>query len=117
MLICCQVDDLAIGCSDPDAVHDLVRTICKEDGIDLCNEGILNSFNGVDVDQTDRYIKVSCCESISCWRTTDGLLVGLMKPTQNRLSPLPPQPFAGRLEKRASVVTVYPISGRATTYA
>ena len=35
MLICRQVDDLAIGCSDPNAVHDLVRTICQEDGINL----------------------------------------------------------------------------------
>ena len=60
MLICRQVDDLAIGCSDINAVQDLVRTICQEDGIDRRDEGILNSFNGVDVDQTDRYIKVSC---------------------------------------------------------
>ena len=60
MLICRQVDDLAIGCSDPDAIRDLVATICREDGIDLRDEGILSSFNGVDVEQTDRYIKISC---------------------------------------------------------
>jgi hypothetical protein len=29
-------------------------------GIDLRDEGILDSFNGVDVAQTDRYVKVSC---------------------------------------------------------
>ncbi|KAI2491255.1 hypothetical protein MHU86_23307 [Fragilaria crotonensis] len=60
MLICRQVDDLAIGCSDPEAIRELVRTICREDGIDLRDEGVLTSFNGVDVDQTDKYIKVSC---------------------------------------------------------
>ena len=60
MLICRQVDDLAIGCADPDATRDLVTTICSEDGIDLRDEGILDSFNGVDVEQTDRYIKISC---------------------------------------------------------
>ena len=60
MLICRQVDDLAIGCVDPAAIRDLVRTICREDGIDLRDEGILNSFNGVDVEQTDKYIKISC---------------------------------------------------------
>jgi Reverse transcriptase (RNA-dependent DNA polymerase)/GAG-pre-integrase domain len=60
MLICRQVDDLAIGCADPAAVRDLVRTICDEDGIDLRDEGILSSFNGVDVEQTDRYVKISC---------------------------------------------------------
>jgi Reverse transcriptase (RNA-dependent DNA polymerase) len=60
MLICRQVDDLAIGCADTDAVRDLVSTICREDGIDLRDEGLLTSFNGVDVAQTDRYIKISC---------------------------------------------------------
>ena len=60
MLICCQVDDMAIGCADPELIRDLVRTICKDDGIDLRDEGVLTSFNGVDVEQTDRYVKVSC---------------------------------------------------------
>ncbi|KAI2496066.1 retrotransposon [Fragilaria crotonensis] len=60
MLICRQVDDLAIGCSNVDAIRLLVKTICTEDGIDLRDEGILSSFNGVDVEQSDRYIKISC---------------------------------------------------------
>jgi hypothetical protein len=60
MLICRQVDDLAIGCVDINAIKDLVRVICVEDGIDLRDEGVLKSFNGVDVNQTDRYIKITC---------------------------------------------------------
>ena len=60
MLICRQVDDLAIGCTDVAAIRDLVSTICSEDGIDLRDEGVLSSFNGVDVEQTDRYIRISC---------------------------------------------------------
>ena len=60
MLICRQVDDLAIGCVDIDAIQDLVRVICAEDSIDLRDEGILNSFNGVNVEQRDRYIKITC---------------------------------------------------------
>ncbi len=60
MLICRQVDDLAIGCVDTDAVQDLVRTICAEDGIDIRDKTILDSFNGVDVKQRDRYIKITC---------------------------------------------------------
>jgi hypothetical protein len=60
MLICRQVDHLANGCVDTDAVQDLVRTICAEDGIDLRDEGILDLFNGVDVEQRDRYIKITC---------------------------------------------------------
>ncbi|KAI2490163.1 hypothetical protein MHU86_24414 [Fragilaria crotonensis] len=54
MLICRQVDDMAIGCVDPEVIRDLVRTICLEDGIDLRDESVLDSFkNGVDVEQTD----------------------------------------------------------------
>jgi hypothetical protein len=60
MLICRQLDDLTIGCIDPNTICDLVKTICEEEGIDLRDKGILNSFNGVDVAQTDRYIKISC---------------------------------------------------------
>jgi hypothetical protein len=60
MLICHLVDDLAIGCVDTDAVKDVVCTICAEDGIDLRGEGILDSFNGVNVEQSDRYIKITC---------------------------------------------------------
>ena len=54
MLICRQVDDLAIGCVDINAIKELVRVICVEDGIDLRDEGVLKSLNGVDVDQTGR---------------------------------------------------------------
>ncbi len=53
MLICRQVNDLAIGCVDSDAIRDLVRVICSEDGINLRDEGVLDSFNGVDVEQRD----------------------------------------------------------------
>ena len=60
MLICRQVDDLAIGCVDSDAIRDLVHVICSEDGIDLRDEGVLDSFNGVDVEQRGRYIKITC---------------------------------------------------------
>ena len=61
MLICRQVDDLAIGCANTDAIRDLVHTtICMEDGIDLRDKGALSSFNGVDIEQTDRYLKITC---------------------------------------------------------
>jgi hypothetical protein len=39
MLICRQVDDLAIRCVDTDAIKDLVRAICAEDIINLCDKG------------------------------------------------------------------------------
>ena len=60
MLICRQVDDLAIGCADQETVRNIVTTICQDDGINLRDEGILTSFNGVDVEQSGRYTKNSC---------------------------------------------------------
>ncbi len=48
MLICRQVDNLAIGCVDINAIKDLVRVVCPKDSIDLRDEGVvLDSFNGV----------------------------------------------------------------------
>ena len=60
MLICQQVDSLAIGCMDTDAICDLVTTICHKVGIDLCDEVMLALFDGVDVEQPNRYIMVTC---------------------------------------------------------
>ena len=60
MLICRQVDDLAIGCANIEAVQSFVAAICTNNSVDLRDEGLLSSFNGVDVTQTDRYIKISC---------------------------------------------------------
>jgi hypothetical protein len=60
MLICRQDDNLAIGCVDLATVRDLVTSICTDDGIDLRDKGILTSFNGVDVAQSNRYTKILC---------------------------------------------------------
>jgi hypothetical protein len=60
MLISRQVDDLAIGCHNVDSIKKLVSVICSEDKIDLRDEGILDSFNGIDVHQTAAYINVTC---------------------------------------------------------
>lgn len=60
MLISRQVDDLAIGCRNTDSIRKLVAIICAEDKIDLRDEGILTSFNGVDVIQSRHYIQVTC---------------------------------------------------------
>lgn len=60
MLISRQVDDLAIGCHNVEAIKKLVTVICSEDKIDLRDEGVLNSFNGIDVHQTAEYISITC---------------------------------------------------------
>jgi hypothetical protein len=60
MLISRQVDDLAIGCRNVESIRKLVAVICAEDKIDLRDEGVLNSFNGVDIIQSRHYIQVTC---------------------------------------------------------
>lgn len=60
MLMCRQVDDFAIGCKDAAAVSSLINSVCTQDKVDLRHEGSLDSFNGVDVDQTREYVKVHC---------------------------------------------------------
>ena len=65
MLMCREVDDLAIGCADIGAVQDLVRVICSEDGIDLRDEGILESFIGVDIKHASLTTLINClCTSV-----------------------------------------------------
>lgn len=60
MLISRQVDDLAIGCTNTESIRKLVAIICSEDKIDLRDEGMLESFNGIDVQQTQQYIQITC---------------------------------------------------------
>jgi hypothetical protein len=63
VLVCRQVDDLAVACSDPAVAQGLIDDIGKE--VDLVSQGILSSFNGVDVDQQREYVKVSCHSYLS----------------------------------------------------
>jgi hypothetical protein len=60
ILISQQVDNLEIGCCNVDSIRKLVATICSKDKIDLRDEGILTSFNGVDIVQSRHYIQVTC---------------------------------------------------------
>ena len=65
MLIYRQADDLAIGCINTDAIQkDLVRFFGAKDGIDLRDEDIISSFNGVEVEQIVRYFETTCESSI-----------------------------------------------------
>jgi hypothetical protein len=58
VLLCRQVDDLAVACSDPSVAQGLIDSIGKT--VDLKSQRILNSFNGIDIDQRREYVKVSC---------------------------------------------------------
>jgi hypothetical protein len=58
VLLCLQVDDIAVACSDPAVAQGLIDSIGKV--VDLESQGIISSFNGVDIDQRRVHVKVSC---------------------------------------------------------
>jgi hypothetical protein len=58
VLICRQVDDLAIACRDPDIADHLVTQL--QTHVSMKHLGLLTSFNGVDIEQTRHYLKISC---------------------------------------------------------
>jgi hypothetical protein len=50
-----QVNDIAVACSDPQGFIDSIGKV-----VDLKSQGILSSFNGIDIDQRREYVKISC---------------------------------------------------------
>jgi hypothetical protein len=58
VLLCRQVDAIAVACSDHTVAQDWVDSI-KGSG-PIKSQGILSSFNGIDVDQRREYVKIPC---------------------------------------------------------
>jgi Reverse transcriptase (RNA-dependent DNA polymerase) len=58
VLLCRQVDDLAIACTDTDTAQWVISQIGAK--VEVTDGGLLTTFNGVDIDQTADYVKVSC---------------------------------------------------------
>ena len=54
-----QVDDFAVGCSDDSICKDIIRLIDNEMTIQIKDLGIVDRFNGLDIHQTDKFIKIS----------------------------------------------------------
>ena len=54
-----QVDDFAISTTDPDIAQEIIQLIDDQITIKVKPLGVINRFNGVDVDQTKHYIKIS----------------------------------------------------------
>jgi hypothetical protein len=58
VLICRQVDNLAIACHHSDIMDSIISQIQQH--VTMTNLGLLTTFNGVDIKQTRLYIKLSC---------------------------------------------------------
>ena len=54
-----QVDDFAIACDSEDIAKGLINTINNHMTVQIKYLGLLTRFNGVDIDQTQKYIKIS----------------------------------------------------------
>jgi hypothetical protein len=70
VLLCRQVDDIAVACSDPTVAQGLIDSIGKV--VDLKSQGILSSFNGIDIDQRREYVKISCQSYLTRMLKTHG---------------------------------------------
>ena len=55
-----QVDDFALGCDNNDVAEKIWKLIDSKTSAPLKREGLLSRFNGIDVEQTNEYIKIHC---------------------------------------------------------
>jgi Reverse transcriptase (RNA-dependent DNA polymerase) len=62
VLLCRQVDHLAIACADEATAKWVIAQIGAQ--VEVTDGGLLTTFNGVDITQTTDYIKVSCASYI-----------------------------------------------------
>lgn len=55
-----QVDDFALACTDKRIADKLWDEIDSKLNADLKREGLLHRHNGIDIEQTDAYIRITC---------------------------------------------------------
>jgi Reverse transcriptase (RNA-dependent DNA polymerase) len=92
ILLCRQVDDLAISCQDPAVADEIIKQISTH--VSLTTQGVLSRFNGVDVKQTQDYIKLSCESHIMNMMKIHGWLPPSVAEQAGRLSePLSPRQY------------------------
>jgi transposase InsO family protein len=70
VLICRQVDDLAIGCTNSKTYDYILEYLMNH--VTLTKDGLLSRFNGVDIDQTAHYVRVHCSSYIDRFLAAHG---------------------------------------------
>jgi hypothetical protein len=58
-MVCRMVDDICISCDKPETADKFVAAI-EASGIEITIDKEGNTYNGVDIEQTRDYIKLSC---------------------------------------------------------
>jgi len=115
VLICRQVDDFAVACTDFAVTRLVISHINKhittnDMGMGIAtSDGLFSRYNGLDVHQTDKYIKVSCTNYIDRMLQTHGwqvpgqheldhTMVSPISPSACQLLQLKPGPMEGTKE-------------------
>jgi transposase InsO family protein len=70
VLICRQVDDLAIGCTNSKTYDYILEYLMNH--VTLTKDGLLSRFNGVDIDQTAHYVRIHCSSYIDRFLSAHG---------------------------------------------
>ena len=84
-----QVNDFCISCKDRDTAKHVISAINKKMTIDVKELGLISQFNGVDVEQTRHYIKLSNAVYINIifknhsWLQTEKLAATFPIPMKN----------------------------------
>jgi hypothetical protein len=65
-----QIDDIAAACSEPIVAQGLIELVGKV--VDFKSQGILSSFNGIDIDQRRENAKISCQSYLARMLKTNG---------------------------------------------
>ena len=82
-----QVDDFAISAADETTCNEIIDKLDKHLKEPIKNEGIISSFNGTEVQQTDKYIKIHNTKYIEKILKNHGWLEHMDK-SQNRPIPM-----------------------------
>jgi Reverse transcriptase (RNA-dependent DNA polymerase)/GAG-pre-integrase domain len=91
VLLCRQVDDLAISCHDPLVADQIIAQISTH--VTLTTQGVLRRFNGVDIDQTRDYVKISCESYIANMMNVHAWTVPSAAETGRLSEPLSPSDY------------------------
>ena len=89
MFLLRQVDDFALGCDSTEAAEKVWKMIDSKMSAPLKREGLIRRFYGIDVEQTNEYIKILCPTYISKIMASKSFD---LTTTQNKPIPMPSSP-------------------------
>ena len=84
-----QLDDFCAGVEEPNTADTLYNNLGKD--IDLVQQGLLEKFNGIDIDQRNEYVKIYALSYLNKILDNHGWnQEGKNKETEKPIKPLTP---------------------------